>query len=453
MEIHNNNRGITLIELIITGALLSMVILAATQMITFSRTANTVTFNEYEIQAQMRLAAESITQHMRHATVGFTVTEDQYASGRSNNWSYFALENNKRQIVQYEWNSVTNSHTRQVIVDTVPNISYNLTFAQPQPGTQLIQFKLDGFVDGNTEFKMSVESDLIALNSVVVEDAGSVLTPAVALAYRADDTPIPGSLEVAVTMVLDTSGSMSFDMNGNAPPGSPYNGSIPPHNTADVRIAHLKARANDLIDQFADMENVSVSIIPFAANANSPGAFIAASTNAVSLKSQINGLNASGGTNIGDGMRRGYYRLQEFNTAHPDDTVLSYMILLVDGNPTYLSTNNNGTHQTNSSNISNLSGSGNDSSQTQAMSYVETIGTQLIRNGAVDISTYVIGFSANASDVSRARSIAETYCTHPTNDDRKGTYFSATSGDELEDAFNTITEAILTDVWHIYGPY
>jgi len=456
----NNNRGFTLVEIIITCALVGVVAMAIMPMIRFAGRAQQITSEEYTLQTQMRIASESITQHMRHATVGFTVTEEQYDSGRTPGWSYFALENDNRRIMHYQWNPATNNHVATTIVAEQPNVSYNLVFSQNQPGSKLIAFQLDGFVDGDEQFKMSVTSDLMALNSVVVQDAGTAMAPAVALAYREDDTPVPQTLvtqtpvKVAVALVLDTSGSMSFDMNGNEPPGYPYYGSIPPHNTGDVRIAHLRAKANELIDKFAEMGNVSVSIIPFSANANNPGAFRDATANAADLKAQINGLNASGGTNVGDGMRRAYYRLKEFDDATTDE-VMSYMILLVDGNPTYYSTNNNGTHQTGSGNISNLSGNGGDSSSNinASMAYVSTIGSQLITGGTVDITTFVIGFTANSSEVSRARSIAETYCTHATDPDRKGTYYAATSSVELADVFDTITQIILEQTWHVYGPY
>lgn len=458
MYLHKNKRGFTLVEIIITCALVGIVAMAIMPMIRFAGRAQQATSEEYQLQTQMRIASESITQHMRHATVGFTVTEAQYETGRTAGWSYFALENDNRQIVHYQWNAAANRHDVTVVVAEQPNISYNLTFRQDRPGSKLIQFQLDGFVDGNSDYKMSVASDLVALNSVVVQDVGTALEPAVALAYREENTPVPQTVvtqtpvRIAVTLVLDTSGSMSFDMNGNEPPNYPYYGSIPPHDTSNVRIANLKARANELIDRFASMGNVSVSIIPFAANANGPGVFRDAATSAGDLKTQINGLSASGGTNVGDGMRRAYYRLQEFNNATTDD-VVSYMILLVDGNPTYYSTNNNGTYQTGSGNISNLSGSGNDSSQSEAMAYVSTIGSQLITGGTVDITTFVIGFTANSSEVSRARSIAETYCTHATDPDRKGTYYAASSSVELAAVFDTITSTILEQTWHVYGPY
>lgn len=454
----NNNRGFTLVEIIITCALVGVVAMAMMPMIRFAGRAQQITSEEYTIQAQMRTASESITQHMRHATVGFTVTEEQYDSGRTAGWSYFALENDNRRIMHYQWDPVTSSHVATTIVEEQPNVSYNLTFKQNQPGSKLIEFQLDGFVDGNEDFKMSVVSDLMALNSVVVQDSGTAMVPAVALAYREDDTPVPQTqvtqnpVKVAVALVLDTSGSMSFDMDGNEPPGWPYYGSIPPHDSGDVRIANLKAKANELIDKFADMGNVSISVIPFAANANNPGTFRDAATNAADLKSQISALNASGGTNTGDGMRRAYYRLKEFDDAATDE-VMSYMILLVDGNPTYYSTNDDGTFQTSSGNIDNLSGSGNDSSQTQAMSYISTVGSQLITGGSVDITTFVIGFTANSSEVTRARSIAETYCTHPTDPDRTGTYYAATSSVELAEVFDTITQIILEQTWHVYGPY
>lgn len=70
----------------------------------------------------------------------------------------------------------------------------------------------------------------------------------------------------------------------------------------------------------------------------------------------------------------------------------------------------------------------------------------------LDIKTFVIGFSAVATEIDRAYLIAD-YCTSESDPDRVGTYLSAGSSVELEEVFTTITDTILSQTWHIYGPY
>lgn len=60
-------------------------------------------------------------------------------------------------------------------------------------------------------------------------------------------------------------------------------------------------------------------------------------TNLNSVKSRVNALEANGGTNIGDGLRRAYYRLTDTRSTN-ENPIEKYLILLTDGEPTYHST-------------------------------------------------------------------------------------------------------------------
>ena len=79
------------------------------------------------------------------------------------------------------------------------------------------------------------------------------------------------------------------------------------------------------------------------------------------------------------------------------------------------------------------------------MAYVRDVGTMIVNDGNLNIGTFVIGFSAVSGDIANNRTIAEDYCY--------GTYYFSVSAIELEDAFNEITQTILQETWHIYGPY
>src|SRR5690606_33630215 len=87
--------------------------------------------------------------------------------------------------------------------------------------------------------------------------------------------------------------------------------------------------------------------------------------------------------------------------------------------------------------------------------YIENLVAATVKNPTgtkpVYMKTFVIGFTAVPTQVTRAQDIAN-YHTHSSDDRIKGMYYAATSSDELEQVFNSIAEYILNETWHIYGP-
>lgn len=433
--------GFTLVELIIVIAFLSVIISIAGSMMVFSFRSNDIVEKEYVIQANMRLASEVINQQVRHSTAIFLLNSAQFGGSGDlkAGWNYFTLSDDKSEIVQYVWDETTSSHNANKLTTAQPGILYGLNFTGDQSKYKMVNYQLDGSILDSGNVKVSIKSDLSALNTVVVDDSSTLSQPAIALAYRLEDIPNAEKIKVAVTMVLDKSGSMGYEMgNGNS----------------DIRIAVMKAKASELIDTFADLDNVYVSLVPFSTNANNPGDFLLAKDNRDALKASINGLIANGGTNAGDGLRRSYYNHVTFNSTEPD-RVLNYTILLMDGNPTYYPVSG-GSYFFGTGNIgsSNLGGNGS-STITDSMSYIEAFGNTLIKNTTVTqtvfMKTFVIGFTAIPTEVTRAGDIA-TYHNHSVDDRIKGFYYAATNSQELANVFNAITEYILLDTWHIYGP-
>ena len=333
--------------------------------------------------------------------------------------------------------------------------------------SKLIEFTLQGYIDGKSDPKMTIKSEIEAFNSVVVEDGGTPSYPATALAYRTDDTPGPTTkagkkVVAAVTLVLDTSGSMARDMDGKA---TSYDNL--------KRITILKEKAKNLIEQFSNMTgNIYVSIIPYSGKAeikqiNNKNFTLANSINKETIKSKLSEMSANGSTNTGDGMRISYYAMKNFidnptsvDSSLPSDTkVIPYMILLSDGNPTDFSSTMrewvsvflffgyyeySGYKQdagyVNSDRISGDNESKN-ISQWSSMGYTQYIGQNLMINGGVDFKSFVIGFSNDATN-------AQTVANHSGAE-----YRSANSSVELEAVFDEIGGTILKEMWHIYGPY
>lgn len=465
MNKRKRNAGFTLVELMVVIVLLGLVFSMAGQFINFSFLSQRKSIEEYDLQSEVRHASTVVNDAIRNSTVTFALPKDVFVAAKKDNWNYLGIEN-QNQIVQYLWNSTTNTHDRIVLVDARDDVFYNLAFDQENPNSSLLSFQLEAYMAGKEDQKINIQSELDALNSVAVEDGGSDDVPAVALAYREDPTPSPETqttredVTLAVALVLDDSGSMAFDMNGRDSWDwwrfDPYN----------VRVDILQAKAKALIDEFAaigkvdeaaDEGNIKVSIIPFSDDADNVGPMLDATKYKSTLKTKIDGLRAYGGTNTGDGLRRAYYVLKEYQEDYPSDEIVYYIILLTDGNPTYYSSNRYSSYdpQNDNEDCHYIRGSGQqeEPNLTYSMNYVEYIGQNLVVGRSLDIRTFVIGFTAVSSEVSRARSIAESACTHVSNESRKGTYYEATSAIELEAVFKEITTTILQETWHIYGPY
>lgn len=443
------NKGFTLIEVILVLGFMGIIIATTTSLILFSNRTHEVIVQEFQVQSDMRVASEVINQQVRHATAVFLLNSNQYNSQNlSDGWNYFGVSDDESEIIHYHWNKGLNKHDIQVLASASPGVSYNMSFSPTHEDTLMVDFILNGFTESSNNPKTSIKSSLNALNTVVVDDSGTATQPSVVLAYRSQDIPTPDQIKVAVAMVLDTSGSMDWDMNGNTT-----------NNNNIKRIQLMKNRSKELLDTFSSIGNVYVSIIPFSKSANKPGDFYLASEKADDLKGEIDGLNAVGGTNIGDGLRRAYHQHDTFNKKNTSSQILNYTILLMDGNPTYWP-RRNGESYFGDGDITESHNGGNGSitvaNIAASMPYIENLGNNVIRKNdttqGVFQKTFVIGFSALSSDVSNAKTIAEEYLNHPTDSRINGTYYPATSSEELAEVFRSISEVILKETWHIYGP-
>ena len=196
----------------------------------------------------------------------------------------------------------------------------------------LLSFSIVGKRDG--KIINEIVSKVDVLNSINIVHLGTPSDPAVAIAYSMVD---PGSQEwiemspdAYITLVLDQSGSMDWDMDGKST-------SI----NNNRRIEILKEKALKMIDRLAALDfNIYVSIVPFSYNANNPHDFknLQVQSELTQVKAIINGLNADGNTNTGDGIRRAYYQLKNkadslisSNQIDHVSDITQHMMVLVDG--------------------------------------------------------------------------------------------------------------------------
>lgn len=449
--------GFTLIEIIVTIAIIGMVFALAGSFINFSFTSEKKVEREYELQSEMRRATELLNHSIRDATVTFVMPGYVSSDTIKDDWSYFGVSEDGSEFVQYVWtedpDGSNGRHEKNVVISKRDGTKYSLVLNN-KTKTKLVGYKLELQKDDGRI--LSVSSTLAAINSVAVDYNSSEKNPAAVIAYRTDERPKPGEnkkVTIVISMVIDDSGSMGYAMDGSYPT---YNNK--------ARKTIMKAKADALIDSFTD--NVVLGVVRFSSDANGPSALIKLTDEStkIAVKNSIP-TNANGGTNTGDGLRRAYYQLKSYVKTSPDEEVLYYIILLTDGNPTYYShtagtrkyRNNDRAvaeedYQIDNLNIDDRGGTGSSDPYSNSLNYTKVVGERLLRADAgLNIRTFVIGFSGVSADIDKAITIAAN--CNPAGTDKKEIYFEADSEESLGIAFDAIKESMLSEYWHIYGPY
>ncbi|MBP7401817.1 MAG: VWA domain-containing protein [Clostridia bacterium] len=444
MKIKKNKRGFTLVEVIVAATLLTSVLSLAFSMLLTGIRAQKTGNEEASLQTSARIVSETVNQVVRYSSAVFTIPVSSFREDNlTDNWDYIGLSDDGTEIVRYTYNGT--DHVKDTLVSAIDGITYRLQFVKEDKdnGNKLLRFTIETIKDGVSSGRITIDTQLGALNSLQIIDRSTFDDPATAVAYRDDSRPM--AMVGAISMVFDTSGSMKEDVYGR----DTWNPSL-------EKINILKDEACALVDGFAREDNVYLSIVPFSTSANGSYSFTSAKIGASSIKNQINDFDAIGGTNTGDGMRRAYYTIKSYNE-QPGLAVTpkNYLIILVDGETTYASGRSDWWHGTtyitddgNISTSNDLLGNGSSTSELvkeydrriaqMIASYTSTFG-----NG---IKVYLISFSRETSLYNHVRSI--------------GTYAGADAADvfayrddrDLGAIFETIRQDILSDLWVVNGP-
>lgn len=461
-------KGITLVELIIAMSLVSIIITLSVNMILLANKTHAVTIEEYDMQSIVRLATEKTNKVLRYSSAVFTIPKGRFFEANlTDGWSYFGLSDDvgENEIISYvyEQRGLVLKHWKEVVVPKKDNIRYEFVFEKDPTVTSDRAIKYSIVVKNlasNSE-KIAIESEIEVLNALQVVDRGTVFTPAVAIAYRSDARPL-GEVVGAITMVLDVSGSMAYRLDGT------QNSVTEP----EKRITKLKSALTSMIDEFSKEEYIEISIVPYSTSANYPDPTSTSSNEKhpfykvnvpaqkTNLLARVNALNAKGGTNTGDGMRRAYHRNLYFTnniTTLPgygsSFSTREYMIILVDGVTTYASSQDSGGsegYRIDDSYLSNLGTSGTNKivGNGSSMSYISTRYVEIIGKLIKDrnIKVYVIGFSSDVDELGSVNDIA-TAAGALAKD-----VYKFTDALDLNQVFEEIKADIMKDLWHIRGP-
>ena len=320
----------------------------------------------------------------------------------------------------------------------------------------------------------------IYMNKTIVDNKTQVLvddTFQVSYKFQPQDIPadmlLPEDYNTAkdIILIIDTSGSMAFDIEGNDRYnwyeisysqyidkredykktshwwwGVRYYKGVLIDNTVPSRMELAKNSAKNFLKQLEGLPNTNVGIIEYNRDTsikyrnNSILLPIDNTSNYSHLVSAVNNLSANGGTNIGLGMYEGYKAL---NTSGNSE---KYFIFLTDGVPTLYSYyddkgKGNGNKDANEPFYNfeggrrlSIGGSGSDDKDGLAFDYGMDIAS-LMKSSNLDIQSYFIAFADN--DAGNTLKVI--------SNEVNGTYKKALTGNALEDIYIELGEQISSD--------
>ncbi|WP_427339179.1 VWA domain-containing protein [Caloranaerobacter sp. DY30410] len=225
-----------------------------------------------------------------------------------------------------------------------------------------------------------------------------------------------------------------------------------------TKIEAMKFVAERFLEKLKDDNRIKVSLIPYETRAwdsSYDGKDFADLSDTEDYKEliwDIDGLQAEGGTNIGDGLRKAYYKLKN----SPNENARKYIILMTDGEPTAFSYEKilyksifgkfwskeyyffkkidvlfyleNG--------VNYQAGDGTLLDDDWDLEYANLVGEKLIKKGGLEIKSFMIGFS-NDANMEKLKQIA----------DSSGGYFKkAEDGDALDEVYQTLADEISSDL-------
>lgn len=197
-----------------------------------------------------------------------------------------------------------------------------------------VQYHQDNILEKEDKPQISIKLDNLKVNGVSTRNYCS-LCPGdeLELTYKisAEDlllSDINDQISKDIILVLDTSASMNYEFPSDTTPSDENM----------KRIYALKQSAKQFINNFNNINNVRIGIIPFSyysgyKNGTKPLTAIT-NDNKKSYEDYIDGLHVEGGTNQGDGLRKAGEMFLNSN-----DNAKKYIIFITDGEATVMTIN------------------------------------------------------------------------------------------------------------------
>ncbi|WFA09180.1 VWA domain-containing protein [Tissierella sp. Yu-01] len=518
-------KGLTLIEVVLTIGIFSLVILTVFSLFGVASKPYAIINQEFDIQTNSRMVVQEVSNYILDASAIFIhesiediftdssiypesanssevirVDESFVSQSHINKrevfikalekykgWNFITLSSDGKELRQFTYNEENNKgfyELRRIINNSNVDICYELDFKKNDTNydNNLLSFNLVGKLS-NDDKAIEITTEIKTINTLQVVDR-SGYNPGRVLFFRKNS-----DAQAAVAMVLDKSGSMreNTEVNGK-------------------RISKIEAlgeQSKELISSFSGLDNAEITLIPFSTNANNPKNLVSVGENKGELLEYINNNfghvnHAEGGTNIGDGIRRAYHILKEYNDKNvANQEANKYLIILMDGVPTYGSIKSNKwdnksfsedkgsiwrddfgnlyynynikykflflwpyewdyrrpmDYKVDSGNISSKdlvgSGSESDENAVYGMGYISAIEKEL--DDIKNLKIYLIGFftGSNGKEVEYFNMIKDIL----SKPGREVDGYISNNGDQLNMAVKEIEESILNNYWRIYGP-
>ena len=234
------------------------------------------------------------------------------------------------------------------------------------------------------------------------------------------------------------------------------------------KLKELKKAANNFVDKMKSIPNVKIGIVAYSDYAwvnpngfwgygqtgsldvrylhdipdyNSGGDYLLDS-NDRRLSQMINGLSALGGTNTGEGMRKGLKLLET-----GDKSAKKTLVLMSDGLPTFYSVNGRGYDYYMKEDFSypDYRGTGNSDNDGKCLEYATSIGNEIKKQS---FNAFTIGYGLDNEGNSKMKEIHKSMTGIDLNNGEKSNEesgFFATSNGAIDSVFNVIGDKILNE--------
>lgn len=232
------------------------------------------------------------------------------------------------------------------------------------------------------------EATLVRLERVLSSESSKV-GKVETITYNFTGDPFLHDTPKEIALVVDVSGSMGNRLGTKS------------------RIAVLKDAVTDFVNNWVQRD-CRICIVPFNNSVKGQPVFynMKNTTDVGKLKNEINSLNASGMTNIGDGMRVAYHMLKSSGNTGAG----KYIITLTDGEPnyyTYPSGDRYGYYT--GGGITDSVRSDNSRAKTYCTSIIGNLIKETKADPEIDdIGSFVIGFATNSNLVTTLNDIGQS---------------------------------------------
>ena len=445
-------KGFTLVEMIMAIMLMSMIALIIGVIFNTMFSSRELIEREASIQAEMRTSMQYVDRTVGKATSIFILDDSKFKGskqGLSREWSYIGLSEDGKKVLNYVWNKQKQDwDVSELGTKSLYNMKLDLEFKTEgaYQDNRLISYNLSGkYPDTNN--KLSIDTAISALNTKQVFSKVAKGKKGIAIAYRTD--PIQGQMNIAVSFVFDTSGSMNWDLQGR---NVEKTGN-------ESRMDILRKKSVIMIKDLAEIGNVSVNLVGFSNLDNGTNTIIATIT-------KPENLNPDGVTNPGDGLRYGMISLQS------QPAQLKYIVLLTDGIPNAYLVDSRALYAGNRVDLSQ--GAGRVTFNNPIYDLSPTLGYEYSRLGydlysrdsitrensiayAGEVSkkfglgikrVNVIGFSGVDHEIAYGQSLTDRIG----EGGMETKYVSATNEEALQKTFSDIKKQIQQDLWFVSGP-